>query len=274
MMWELSLGLGLTVILLSFIFEYIDSSLGMGYGTSLTPILLLLGFNPLQIIPPVLLAQLFAGSFASLMHHYFGNADFKIKSKKKHRNDSWFLHLKKILSHNLKLALIISTGGIFGTFVAVLIAINLPTFFLKLYISILIMTMGIFILLTLNKKFKFSWVKVSLFSTLASFNKGLSGGGYGPIITSGQILSGVRTKNAVAITTLAESLTCFFALIIYLVIGISIDWQLAPYLLIGGILSAPLSAYTVKVVHTRKLSVAIAIMAIFIGAITLVKLAI
>jgi uncharacterized protein len=271
MIFQLALGMGLLIILLSFIFEYIDSSLGMGYGTSLTPILLLLGFNPLQVIPPVLFAQLFAGSFASIMHHYFGNANFNIKSKKKHKNDTWFIHFKKITSNNLKLAILISVGGTLGTLIAVLIAINISAFFLKLYIGILIISMGVFILLTLNKKFKFSWTNVTLFSTLASFNKGLSGGGYGPIITGGQILSGVNTKNAVAITTLAESLTCFIALIIYLVIGATIDWQIAPYLLIGGVLSAPISAYTVKIIKTRKLSVAIALMAIAIGAMTLVR---
>jgi len=263
--------MGLLIILLSFVFEYIDSSLGMGYGTSLTPILLLLGFNPLGIIPPILLAQLFAGSLASLMHHYFGNADFKIKSRPKHKNDSWLQHFKKVAPENLKLALLLALGGILGTLAAVLIAVNVSPFFLKLYIGILILVMGMFILLTLNKKFKFSWKKVSVFSTLASFNKGLSGGGYGPIITGGQILSGVHSKNAVAITTLAESLTCLIALILYFIIGANIDWQLAPYLLIGGIASAPVSAYTVKIINTRRLSVAIALIAIFIGAITLVR---
>jgi len=40
---------------LAFVCEFIDSSLGMGYGTSLTPILLLMGFHPLQVVPAVLL---------------------------------------------------------------------------------------------------------------------------------------------------------------------------------------------------------------------------
>ena len=31
--------------------EYIDSALGMGYGTTLTPLLLLAGFDPLEIVP-------------------------------------------------------------------------------------------------------------------------------------------------------------------------------------------------------------------------------
>jgi hypothetical protein len=39
------------VIFLAFIFELVDSSLGMGYGTTLTPILLILGVVRLIIEP-------------------------------------------------------------------------------------------------------------------------------------------------------------------------------------------------------------------------------
>ncbi len=48
----------LTIILFAFICEYVDSSLGMGYGTTLTPLLLIMGYNPLQIVPAVLLSEL------------------------------------------------------------------------------------------------------------------------------------------------------------------------------------------------------------------------
>ena len=37
----------------AFISEYLDSGLGMGYGTALAPILILMGFNPLQVVPAV-----------------------------------------------------------------------------------------------------------------------------------------------------------------------------------------------------------------------------
>jgi len=37
---------------------------------------------------------------------------------------------------------------------------------------------------------------------------GLSGGGYGPLVTSGQVIFGVPAKSAVAITSLAEGITC------------------------------------------------------------------
>lgn len=41
--------------------EYIDASIGMGYGTALTPQLLIIGLSPLEVVPAVLLGQLAVG---------------------------------------------------------------------------------------------------------------------------------------------------------------------------------------------------------------------
>ena len=54
--------------------------------------------------------------------------------------------------------------------------------------------MGIVILICINKQFQFSWRKISFLGVVASFNKGMSGGGYGPVVTGDQILSGIKEK--------------------------------------------------------------------------------
>ena len=56
--------------------EYLDSSLGMGYGTTLTPILLLAGFAPLDIVPAILLSEALTGAAAGLLHQRDGNVNF------------------------------------------------------------------------------------------------------------------------------------------------------------------------------------------------------
>ena len=53
MFLNLSIGLGISIFLAAFIAEYFDSSLGMGYGTTLTPVLLFMGYTPMQIVPAV-----------------------------------------------------------------------------------------------------------------------------------------------------------------------------------------------------------------------------
>lgn len=247
------LELGLALVVIALICEYIDSTLGMGYGTTLTPLLLLMGFEPLQVVPAVLLSELIAGFLAAFSHHYVGNVDFGIDSE------------------HLKIALLLGACSIIGALIAVLIAINLPTFYLKLYIGFLVLAMGAIILWRRNIAKEFSWKKITGLGVLAAFNKGMSGGGYGPVMVTGQILSGVPGKNAIAITSLAEGITCLVAVLVYFFTNNLIDWQLAPYLVIGAALSAPLSAITVKRLKEQRLTVFIGFATILLGLFTLAK---
>jgi len=50
-----------------------------------------------------------------------------------------------------------------------------------------------------------------------------------------------------------------------------VDWKLAPYIIIGAVLSVPLSAKSVKLISAKKLKLAIAILTIALGALTIVK---
>lgn len=180
----------LFVIPLAFICEFIDSSLGMGYGTSLTPILLLMGFEPLQVVPAVLFSEFISGGTAAFLHHKVQNVNFHPSSKDTH------------------VALILSIFAVIGTVIAVLLAVKLPGQILKILIGIIVLSMGIFILVTFNHPPRFTWRKITIIGTIASFNKGMSGGGYGPLVMGGQILSGIGVKNAIGITSLSEGVTC------------------------------------------------------------------
>ncbi len=243
------------IIILAFLCEYIDSSLGMGYGTTLTPLLLIMGYSPLQIVPAILLSELFSGLTAAFFHHKFKNTNFKIGTT------------------DFKIAVVMAGCSIFGTVAAVIIALNLPVFYVKLYIGILVLSMGIIILMTLKRTFRFSWSKITSLGLLAAFNKGISGGGYGPIVTGGQILSGVKSKNAIGITSLAEGLTCFVGVITYLICtNHTIGWSLAPSLVVGAILSVPIAAYTVKKFKGEHLKLIVGIVTLILGLVTLGKL--
>ena len=240
------------IILMAFLCEYVDSSLGMGYGTALTPILLLMGYNPLQIVPCILLSELVTGLSAAFFHHRLKNANFKIGTI------------------DLKIALVMAGCSVFGSLAAVFVALNLPKFYIKLYIGLLVFAMGVLILATLKRKFKFSWKKISSLGLLAAFNKGISGGGYGPIVTSGQIISGVESKNAIGITSLAEGITCFVGVTTYYVFtNHTVDWSLSPSLILGALLSVPFAAYTVKRFKGGFLRIIVGIATLVLGLFTL-----
>ncbi len=271
--WQIAL-----VPVLAFLCEYVDSTLGMGYGTTLTPLFMLLGFSPMQIVPVILLSELATGLSAAFFHHREGNVNFKPKSTNfstvvaKLKSLGYVESFKRGIPMHLKVALLLGVCSILGTVVAVFVAINVPKFWLKLYIGILVLAMGVVILACMNKEFRFSWRKLSVLGVVASFNKGLSGGGYGPIVTCGQILSGVEGRSAVGITSLAEALTCLVGVLCYILVTKgALDWKLAPYVIIGAVLSVPLSAKSVKIMSTRRLKLAIAVLTISLGAYTIYK---
>jgi len=238
---------------LAFVCEFIDSTLGMGYGTSLAPLLLLMGFEPLQVVPAILFSEFLSGITAASFHHSVQNVDFKPRSTDMH------------------VALVLSVFSVMGTILAVFLAIKLPAQMVKIWIGGIVVFMGIFILATFKRKPRFTWRKITILGTIASFNKGISGGGYGPLVMGGQVLSGIGVKNAVAITSLAEGITCLAGVILYFFLSSSVDWTLAPWLMAGAILSVPLAAHTLKRVPEKGMKIAVAAVMILLGLLTLAK---
>lgn len=252
---ELVSWLALGILLIAFGCELVDSTLGMGYGTTLTPLLLLFGFTPLQVVPAVLLSELVTGISAAFAHHRARNVDLRPGTQA------------------FKVAMVLAACSVVGTVVAVLIAINIPRIVLKTWIGLLVLAVGILILVQVVRRalVRFSWVKVLAVGTLASFNKGMSGGGYGPLVCGGQLLSGIESKNAIAITSLAEGLTCVVGVTAYLLTKEIFPWRLALPLAVGALCSVPLSALAVKKIKAKPLTVVIGVLTTFLGIFTLVK---
>ena len=275
----ISLWAVVIIVIIAFWCEFMDSTLGMGYGTTLTPVLLLFNFSPLQIVPAILLSELITGLLAGFFHHREGNVNFKPETT----NFSLIMNQLKSLGYvesfkrgvpiHLKVALLLAICSILGTVVAVFVAINISKFWLTFYIGCLVLSMGLIVLFTLNKNFGFSWKKIISLGLVASFNKGMSGGGYGPVVTGGQILSGVEGKSAVGITSLAEGMTCIVGVLTYIFASQkTVDWKLAPIIIAGAVCSVPFTAKTVKRINTRQLSLMIGVLTIILGIVTLVKL--
>lgn len=242
------------IILLAFLCELVDSTLGMGYGTTLTPLLLLMGYEPAVIVPAILLSECVTGVLAGVFHHELGNANFRRGSR------------------DFKVMIVMTGLSIVGVLLAVRIAISVPSWVVKLYIGLLVLVIGITILISSHKEVPFSWKRVAGLGFLASFNKGISGGGYGPVVTGGQILSGIESRSAVGIASLAEGITSAVGLLAYLASGAPFPWTLAPSLVIGAILSTPLAAYLVKHFPVKRLTLAIGGLSTILGGYTLVNL--
>ena len=208
--------------------EYLDSSLGMGYGTTLTPLLLLAGFAPLDIVPAILLSEAVTGVAAGLLHQRDGNVNFLRDARAR------------------RTALLLIALSTIGAIAAAMLAVKVSKEVLTLFIATIIVAMGIVILLTAGRPFRYRPTGIVAIGAVAAFNKGLSGGGYGPLVTAGQVVSGLPPKNAVAITSVAESFTCVVGLTTYLALGREINWGLALPLVTGALLSVPIATLTVR----------------------------
>ena len=239
---------------LAFLLEAVDASLGGGYGTALTPVLLMMGFDPLQVVPAVLVSQLAGDFLAAFFHHKLGNVNLSISSR------------------NHKVAWTLAIFGSIGCTIAVVIAVNLPKLYLNLYIGTLVSATG-FLLLAANsgKTLDFSWKRLLLLGSLAAFNKGMSGGGYGPLVTGGQILTGMEAKSVIGVTSLAEGIVCVVAVLIHILLGKNIDWSLSIFLSIGVALSTPVSAFIVGKIDSRKIRLAIGIFTLILGLSTILR---
>jgi len=249
-LWSMNFYL---IALLALACEYVDSTLGMGYGTTLTPLLLLLGYDPLTVVPAILVSELITGLSGAVSHNEAGNLDLSRGSM------------------HLKIAMVLGACSMIGAVIAVGVAVNISKDMLKLFIGIIVLLVGIAIIATRGRQFPFSWKKILGLGLIASFNKALSGGGYGPLVMGGQLVSGVEGKPAIGITSLAEGLTCLVGVVLFVFAGKITDLSLALALVIGAVCSLPLSVYTVRQMHQRWLTTAIAVLTIVLGSWTIYK---
>jgi len=254
------------IILLAFLFESMDSMAGMGFGTALSPLLFLLGYSPLQVVPTILISEAITGIIDTFFDHEFKNVHYSFRP----------------LNDATKLALIMAFFGCLAILASILLgyyAIKFPDIIIKTYVAILVIFMGLsgFIRIKL-RKIEFSSKRLKMligFSALAGFNKGIGGGGYGPVITMGQIFSGVYEKSATAIVSFAESIVSIIGILTFFLIsfaGVKVDLVLLPSIFTGGFFAALSAPYLVRILPNKVWKYFIPTYAFGIGIFALLKI--
>lgn len=236
---------------LSFMSQYVDSTLGMGYGTTLTALLVIVGFPVRQVVLAVLLQQLAAGGIASSFHHAFGNADLRPGQ------------------FHFRLAMVLGGVAVVGSFLASLLASALPETSVDVALGGVIIVMGVIVFAARFIHLPFSWWRAGVLGLIAGANKGFMGGGYGPVIVAGQTIAGDTMRHAVAVTTLSEALSCIGGVVGYLIMGVPMPWALTLALLIGGMAASLLAAATIRSLPHAALKTVVGYMYLVLGALTL-----
>lgn len=255
------------VVVLAFLFETVDSAAGMGFGTALTPLLLAMGHDPLTVVPTLLIAQAITGLVTASAHHEFQNVQFSIGNG---------------LNEATKLMLLIALFGVAAVIVSIVLVyltFKLPASIIESYVAILVLMMGIVALahrfLAGGGRIAFRPKRMIGFAALAGINKGIGAGGYGPVVTLGQLYAGVYEKSAAAITSLAEAWVSIAGAITFFAItaaGVKLNLDLLPSVLAGSLLAAIGSPYLVRILPNRIIGYLIPGYAVVIAAVLMAKL--
>ena len=174
-------------------------------------------------------------------------------------------------SPDAKVIFILAICGAIGALVGVFSAINIPQLALEIYIGVMVLAIGILILARRNREGTLSWKRLIGIGLLGSFNKGISGGGYIPLVTGGQLISGREVKSSVGSTIFAVTFACAVSFLGYVLIKGDIYWTLVAAASIGSVIAAPFAAVMVKRIDAKRLKIAIGIATSLFGALTIAK---
>ncbi len=243
----------LPLLALSFCSGIIDLSLGMGYGFTVTPVMLMLGFTPQEAVPAVLISSLVGGVSSSIWNHRLHNVDFSYKGKA------------------FRIASFTAILGVLGAITGVFISFNLPPRIVSLYIGFIVIASGVLVIISKRLVSEFSWNKMAVISLIGSLNKGLTGSGFGPVITTGAMLSGIDEKASVSIQALSESAVSLVGFLTYLAMQSYVNYPVAITMSLGVILASPFAARIMHSLDGKTLRIMVGILALIIGTYTLWK---
>jgi hypothetical protein len=241
------------VLVFAFIAQIIDGGIGMGYGVSLTTLLLSMGLGTAVASATVHASEIFTTLVSGVSHLKFGNVN------------------KKILVY---LAIPGVIGGAMGAYVAV--KLN-DTSIIKPIISGILLILGLLIIIKYVKRrqeIEYQTPRIRRLVPLglaASFIDALGGGGWGPIATPTLIATNTHPKKTIGSVNLAEFFVTLAISFTFIIMLPELDWPLVLFCIIGGIIAAPLAAYLVKKLPSKTVAISVGILIIFLSLRTIFK---
>lgn len=229
-------------ILVGFIAQLVDGSLGMAYGLCASSMLLGYGVAPAAASATVHAAEVFTTGFSAASHSYFGNIDREL--------------FKRLLA-----------PGVAGAALGAYILASLPGERLRPFIAAYLFLVG---LVVLAKAFR-EMPPMSVTRHVAplgfggAFIDAVGGGGWGPVVATTLLARGSHARTTVGTVNAVEFFVTLTASIVFmLTLGIT-NWHIIAGLAIGGALAAPIGAYAVKLVPFRPLMILVGLLVMFIS---------
>jgi uncharacterized membrane protein YfcA len=240
------------LIVVGFLAQLIDGSLGMAYGVSSNSFLMGVGVPPAIASASVHTAEVFTTAISGFSHWKLGNID------------------KRIVFGLIIPGMI---GGALGAYVLTSVDGNV----IKPYIAIYLLIMGIRILSKafLQKLNPEIDPKPKLLIPLGLAGGSLDaigGGGWGPIVTTTLISSGHTPRKTIGSVNFSEFfVTLVVSITFLLTIGLQ-HWNVFLGLMIGGVIAAPFGALLTKKIPARVIMIIVGLLIIFLQIRTLYQI--
>lgn len=235
----------LVVFLAGFAASLVDGALGMGFGPTSSSILLGTGLSPAGVSTTVNLAKVATGLTAAVAHWRFENIDHRLVRQ-------------------------LAIPGSIGALVGVTVLANVDGDDLKPVLSVLLLVMAARILLRFSRPLKarpaatdglddgprYDEKGVTPVAAAGGVTNGLIGA-WGPVVTPFLLHRGLAPRYAIGSVNTAEVAVAVVASgsLLASVGGGGIDVGVVLAMLSGGVLAAPLAAWTVRFLPARALGV-------------------
>lgn len=220
------------IVLVGFLAQMIDGSLGMAYGISSTTFLTTIGVPVKVASASVHTAEIFTTLLSGISHWKMKNVD-------------WTIFKRLVLPGVI--------GGALGAYVLVSFSGDL----ISPVVSVYLLIMGIIVLLRGIRGVTRTLMKGNKLIPLGlagGFFDAVGGGGWGPIVTSTMVASGHPPRYTIGSVNAAEFFVTIIQSMTFAVfLGIGEYWKYIAGLALGGVIAAPLAAYLCKRVSDKKL---------------------
>ena len=239
------------MILTGIVAEIVAGSMGMGYGVICTTVLLILNIPPVSISASIHSAETFTSAAGTASHYKYGNLNWKLGKA---------------------LAIPGAIGAIVGAIALILVHHKSPAF-IKPTMALYTFYLGVKILLNAYKTdtVENNKINIPILCFAGGFIDSFGGGGWGPLVTGTFIKNGHTPRFVIGSSSFAKFvLTCASAFT-FIVGGGFGEWEIVAGLLIGGVVTAPLSARLTTKLPTQKMFIAVGIVVIVCSLITFTR---
>jgi len=219
--------------------QVIDGALGMAYGITATTFLLSTGVSPAVASASVHIAEIFTTGFSGLSHWRFGNINKRL--------------FKQLL-----------IPGVIGALTGAWILTNIDGNAIKPWISAYLLFMGIYILSKAWRRVKAQRKEapkhVPALALTGGFVDAVGGGGWGPVVTSSLLGSGMDPRTTIGSVNAAEFFLAIASGVTFAVLVGFTHWQVIAGLVIGGLFAAPFAAWLCRHLPARVLLVIVGVL--------------